>query len=207
MTPAELPDHHRLAIRRLIRFAVVCMLLGMILGIVSTEYQKRLRYTSGHADAPRLVDRSVPGPDGQKPRHALELPPGMMWEVGFDLRILHGHFILIGGVLPLCLAACLFFLPLLGARPISPGLLTAGLILYVVGAAAALALIFYKGIYSLEAVLGGELDLSRVQASMFGGSRLVRALAHALSHSILAAGLGVLGFALWGSAGEIRPRA
>lgn len=200
MTPVELPEHHRRAISQLIRFAVVFMFLGMILGIVSTEYQKKLRYTHVHDDAPRWIE---PGKDGKPTK--LELPPGMMWEVGFDLRILHGHIILIGGVIPLCVAACLFFLPQLGARPISPGLLTTGLVLYLFGAVAALGLIFYKGIYSLESVLAGHLDLAEIHASMFGGSRLVRALAHALSHTVLAAGLGVLGFALWRSAGQIRP--
>ena len=198
--PDTLPAHHLLAIRRLIRFAVVFMMLGMLLGILSTEYQKKLRYTPSHTDAPYLL---LPGPDGKLPRQPVALPAGMMWEAGFDLRILHGHFILIGGVIPLCLASMLYLLPRCGARPVGPTLLQVGLMLYLVGAVAALALIFYKGLYSLQSVVQGQFDLATIHANMFGGSRVVRALAHALSHTVLAAGLGVLGFALWGAAGEL----
>lgn len=200
MNAVQLPPHHLLAIRRLVRFAVAFMVLGMLLGILSTEYNRRLRYTPGYADAPRMAE---PGPDGKPPRHAVEVPPGMLWEAGYDLRILHGHFILIGGVIPLCLAAMLYLLPACGARPTSPGLLQTGLILYLIGAVAALSLIFYKGLFSITAVIGGQFDLAAVQASMFGGSRLVRALAHAVSHTVLAAGLGVIGFGLWRAAGQL----
>lgn len=201
MNAVQLPPHVLLAIRRLVRFAVAFMVLGMLLGILSTEFNRQLRYTPGYNDAPRRA--AAAGADGKPPRHAVEIPPGMMWEAGYDLRILHGHFLLIGGVIPLCIAAMLYVLPACGARPPSPGLLNAGLILYLVGAVAALCLIFYKGLFTMTSVIGGQFDLDEIQRTMFGGSRLIRALAHALSHTVLASGLGVLGFSLWGAAGEL----
>jgi len=200
-TAVELPAHYLVMIRRLIRFAVVFMVVGMLFGILSTEVQKKFRYTARWDAPPRLLSPDDPAAEGK----AVEVPPGMMWESGFDLRISHGHFILIGGVIPLCVAATLFLLHLCGGRPMSRGLLEAFFWLYAVGAAAALTLIFYKGWVSMQAVKAGEFDLAAVNRGMFGGSRVVRALAHAISHTVLAAGLFVIAWGLWKSAGTLKP--
>ena len=76
--------------------------------------------------------------------------------------------------------------------------------LYVVGCLSALLLIFYKGWFVVESVQGGEYDLAKVHASMFGGSRGLRGAAHALSHTILAAGMGVFAFGFWKSSETLR---
>ncbi|MEZ6184850.1 MAG: hypothetical protein R3F62_07555 [Planctomycetota bacterium] len=192
-----LPAHYRASIRRLIRFAVVFWSAGLLLGIVSTEFNVSLRYTQRHDDPPRTLTREEGG------RVKAELPPGFLWESGFDLRISHGHFVLIGGVIPLCVAAGLLLLHTAGGGEISAKVLTAFFWLYLIGATGALSLILYKGLASVLAVRAGNFDLADVHAKMFLGSRAVRGLAHALTHSILAAGVGLIAWAFWRSSGRI----
>lgn len=195
----DLPDHYRTVCRRLIRFAAVFFVLGMIMGIVSTEYQQHLKFTSEYNGAPSQREA-----DG---RSDTLLPPGYNWEVGFDLRISHGHFIVIGSAIPLCIAATLLLLQACGGEEISKPLLLSAFWLFTSGCVMALILITYKGLYAVRAVQGGEYDLAKIHAEMFWGSRALRGLAHALSHTVLAAGLGVFGFAFWKSSGKLRARA
>ena len=198
MDTPSLPAHYRTSIRRLIRFAVVFWGLGLILGVVSTEFNVSLRYTETHDGAPRTLSKDEGG------RVKAELPPGMLWESGFDLRISHGHFVLIGGVIPVCVAAMLLLLHAAGGGQVSPKVLTVFFWLYAVGACGALGLILYKGLATLIAVRGGNFNLAEVHQSLFFGSRAVRALAHALTHTVLAAAVGLVSWALWRSAGRIR---
>ncbi|MCA8926333.1 MAG: hypothetical protein KDD82_31285 [Planctomycetes bacterium] len=196
-----LPAHYRSSIRRLIRFAVVFWALGLILGVVSTEFGVSLRYTSSYDDPPRTLSKDEGG------RVKAELPPGFLWETGFDLRISHGHFVLIGGVIPICVAAVLLLLHVAGGGDVSPRVLTAFFWLYAVGASSALTLILYKGLASMLAVRGGNFDLAEVHQGMFFGSRAVRALAHALTHTVLATAVGLIVWAFWRAAGRIREQA
>jgi hypothetical protein len=193
----ELPNHYRTVVRRLIRFAAVWFVLGTIMGIVSTDYQKKLKFTSDPNGEPTVVEL-------ENGRSYTALPPGYNWEVGFDLRISHGHFVVIGSVIPLCIASTLLLLHVCGGKPISGGLLHSAFWLYLAGALSGLALIFYKGWFLTTSVLGGTYDLAAIHESMFWGSRAVRALAHALSHTILAAGMGVFAFGFWKGSETLR---
>lgn len=195
----QLPPHYLTVSRRLIRFAAVWFVLGTVMGIVSTQYQSKLKFTREAHGAPH-ADTDAKG------REITRLPPGYNWEVGFDLRISHGHFIVIGAVIPLCVAATLLLLHACGGKPIGAGLLHTAFWLYVVGCLSALVLIFYKGWYVVTSVQGGEYDLATIGETMFAGSRAIRAMAHALSHTILAAGMGVFAFAFWKSSEGLRAK-
>ena len=91
-----------------------------------------------------------------------------------------------------------------GGKPISNALLQAAFWLYVVGCVMALVLIFYKGYHVVGHVQAGNYDLADIHARMFGGSRALRAISHAVSHTVLAAGMGIFGWAFWQSSGTLR---
>ncbi|MCW8141338.1 MAG: hypothetical protein KIT58_20745 [Planctomycetota bacterium] len=201
---APLPDHYVTAIRRLVRFSVVSIFVGLCLGVWSTDANKRLRYLEV-TGAPRRLSAEDRAAEGS--RVEMELPPGLMWEVGIDLRLSHGHVILIGGVLPLCLAAALAVVHLMGGATIGRGTLEAFYWLYLVGGLAAMGLIIYKG-WFLMAYVGveeaGGFDLARIHGAMFGGSRALKGAAYGLSHTILAAAVGIIAVALWRAVGRRR---
>jgi hypothetical protein len=199
MEPVQLPEHYRLWIRRLVRIASVFMFVGICLGLYSTSYQRKMRYGT-HPHLTTDEERAA----GVK--HVVTLPPGLMWETGRDVRISHGHVILIGGVIPIAICAALWLTLLAGGKPVSNGTLHAFCWTYFPGACGAFGLMVYKGMHSFWSVQDGVFDIGQVHASMFGGSRALRGLAYGLSHTLLAGGLGVITVALWRSAGKIRPR-
>lgn len=193
MTP--LPDHYVTTIRRLLRFAVVWVMVGLFLGVWSTDVNKVVKYgdTARHYTAEERAQRNSPV--------EAELPPGLMWEAGIDLRLSHGHVILIGAVLPLCFAAALTVVHQAGGGVIGRGTLDAFFWMYAPGALAAMGLIIYKGWYLMSAVRHGNFDLAIVHRDMFG-SPAIKGLAYGLSHSVLAAAVGVIAVALWRSIGK-----
>ncbi len=186
-----LPPAYAGLVRRTVRFAAISLVVGLLLGVASTEAQKRHRY----AERPGVVE-------GDR-RVALDLPPGLMWEATIDLRISHGHFVLLGAVVPLCFVGALALVHAAGGGVASPGVLRASEVLYVVGATGAMALVLYKGIHLVAHVRGGDFDLARAHATLFGGSRLLKGLAYGVSHTLLAAGAGLFAWALWRAAGPI----
>jgi hypothetical protein len=196
VTTTPLPPHYLTTIRRLVRFAVVNLMVGLCLGVWSTAAVRELRY----GDRPRAVHE-----DPVK----VELPPGLMWEATMDLRLSHGHVILIGAVLPLCLAAALYVTARTGGAPIGAGTLAAFFWTYAVGGLGALALIVYKGwfvMHEIEAATDHDFDMARIQAEEFLGSHALRGALYGTFHTALAAAVGVIMVALWRSAGSIRPQ-
>lgn len=200
---APLPDHYLTCIRRLVRFAMVSLFVGLLLGLWSTHMNKIIKY----GPEPKRITAEERAAGA---KHQLELPPGLMWETGIDLRLSHGHVILIGGVLPLCLAGALALVFNMGGGVIGRGTLEAFFWMYATGGLAAMALIIYKGWHLFDAVSDptyGTFDLAKVHASMFFGSTALKATAYGLSHTILAGAVGVIGVALWKAVGERRPAA
>jgi hypothetical protein len=198
---APLPDHYVTTIRRLVRFAMVSLFVGLLLGLWSTHMNKVIKY----GDVARRVSAEEREQRGVK--HQLELPAGLMWETGIDLRLSHGHVILIGGVLPLCFAGALALVYQMGGGVVGRGTLEAFFWMYLVGGLGAMALIIYKGWHLFDRVTDpqGTFKLEEVHASMFFGSNALKATAYGLSHTIMAGAVGVLAVALWRAVGERRP--
>lgn len=197
-----LPEHYVTTMRRLVRFAVVSIFIGLCLGVWSTDANKRLRYGDGTA-GPRVI--SAEERAATKTKFEVELPPGLMWETGIDLRLSHGHVILIGGVLPLCFAGALAVVHLMGGAPIGRGSLEAFFWLYLSGGLAAMGLIIYKGWVLMDQVRGGQFDLAKIHGDvMFGGSRALKGAAYGISHTVLAAAVGIIAVSLWRSVGRAR---
>jgi hypothetical protein len=198
ITTPPLPDAYRTAVRRLVRLAAVLLFVGLCIGLYSTDVVRAFRY----GKTARLVP--VAERTGQV---EVEVPPELLWEATMDLRLSHGHVILIGGILPLCIAAALVVTHLAGATAIGKGTLEAFFWMYAVGATLATGIILYKGIHYAEMVRAGTFDFGEIQRTLFGGSRAIKGAAYGLSHSVLAGSVGVIGVALWRSVGSIRSQA
>ena len=190
MTTVPLPGHYRSTVRRLVRVACVLLFVGLSVGLYSTDVLRSYRY----GPAPRLI------PEAERVGRArVEVPPELLWEATMDLRLSHGHIILIGGVLPLCIAAALVITHAAGASTIGKGTLEAFFWMYSAGATVAMGLILYKGIHYAEHVRAGDFDFIGIQQSLFGGSKALKGAAYGLSHTVLAISVGIIGVALWKS--------
>lgn len=187
-----LPEHYRRTLRRLVRFALVGIGVGLCLGIVWTEFRRSLRYGP--------VAKQVEKVEGSRVR--LELPPGMMFETGLDLKIGHGHVTLVAGLLPLCLGLALYLTHVCGGSEIKASTLDWFFWLYVPGAVGALLLMLYKGLVGFLAVRGGQFDLGQVDAQLFGGSRALRGACYGITHTILAVGAFILIVAVFKAIGR-----
>ncbi len=196
----EVPPHYRRTVRRLVRFAAVGIGVGLLLGLGWTELRKQVRYG--------LAPGAVAASDPTAGRARLELPAGLMFEAGLDLKLAHGHAILIAGLLPLCFAAALHLTRVSGGREVGPGALAWFTWLYLPGASVALALMVYKGCAQFLAIRAAALagaapDLAALDRGLFLGSRALRGACYGLSHSAMAIGAFVLLYALWRAAGGI----
>jgi len=170
---APLPEHYRAAIRTTVRFAAVMGVVGLLVGISFQESAKKLDFASVAA--------------------------GLHIEARVHLALVHGHTFLTTVVLPLVLAGALVLARHAGAREIGRrGLrcLTWG---FLPGAALVLGLMFYKGYHYLLSVRGGVTDLAQVDASLFGGLRVLRYVVNGAVHGLLGLSLAAFLFLLWRS--------
>lgn len=179
---SDLPTHYLHAIRRLLRFAAIGITVGLLLGITWTEFNKATRY------GPEV--RKVDPPEG---RVKLELPPGTRWANGLHFKLGHGHSILILGLLPIGFAASLLLLHRCGGGELSPRTVSVAPAIYLAGGVGAVTIMVYKGgavfLGLRRAVLAGEpADLAQLEAGLFLGSRALKGLAYATTHSAMAIG-------------------
>ena len=172
-TDHRLPDHHRSALRTLLRYSVVMAIVGLLIGVAYQESAKKL--------------------------HHGDLPAGVYLEAVQPLALVHGHVFLLGVLLPLAMAGALVLAPKAGGAPVGPratAWLTRG---YLGFAAAALVLQLMKGYHILLAVRGGDTDLAAVHAAFLGGATAVRYGTYGVVHTGMAVTLGVFLVALWRS--------
>ena len=178
----ELPDHYRAAIRRLLRLAAVGIMVGLLLGITWTEFNKSTRYGA--------TVQKVDPPQG---RVKIELPAGLRWANGLHFKLGHGHSILILGLLPIGFAACLLLLHRVGGGVVPPTTVKLAPIIYYVGGIGAVALMVYKGgavfLGLRDSILAGApTDLATLEAGLFGGSRVLKGLLYSTTHTAMAGG-------------------
>lgn len=178
----ELPDHYRAAMRRLLRLAAVGIMVGMLLGITWTEFNKSTRY------GPEV--RKVDPPEG---RVKVELPAGTRWANGLHFKLGHGHAILVLGLLPIGFAASLLLLHRSGSGEVSPRTVLVAPLLYYAGGVGAVTIMVYKGAAVFlglrRAILAGNpTDLATLEASLFGGSKLLKVACYASTHLALSIG-------------------
>lgn len=175
MTPV--PAYYRKFYIVFIRFSVIMMILGLLIGITFQESAKKA------------------------PISAL-LPPGVHLEAVLELALTHGHIFIIGALVPLALTWMLWLTLSLGFQPVPERNLRLGTMFYLPGASGAVLLMLYKGYHYLLGVRGGELDFKTLHDTFFFGNLALRAAAYGLSHSALAIGLIMITVGIWKSLGK-----
>lgn len=167
------PAHYKAAVRTTLRYVIVMVVVGLLVGISFQESAKKLDFGSVSA--------------------------GLHIEARIHLALVHGHVFVTTVLLPLVLAGALYLALGAGGRPLGPrGVrwLTWGLL---PASAATVALMFYKGYHYLLNVRWGVTDLTQVDAGLFGGIRALRYAVNGAIHGALGLSLVALIFLLWRS--------
>lgn len=174
----ELTEHYRRFFRAMLRFAVLMLVVGGLMGLVYQEMSKSLTY--------------------------LELEPGLRIEGLQRLAILHGHSFLIGTLMPIVWLAMLYFSLLLGAAPITPRGLKWIYWTYVPSAVSVIALILYKGTHFILELRDGNRDFVAINQGVFGGNKLLRGLAYGGSHTLATISLGIFAVYVWRALSRVK---
>lgn len=180
MTPTDTPRPYAATIRILIRYAIVMVIVGLLVGISYQESAKKLPFSA-------------------------EVPGGLHLEAVIHLALVHGHVFTVGVLIPLAMAGALVLGLRSGGREVSS--LGQRFLLwgYLPGAAASLLLQLYKGYHVLLMARGGTLDFVAIDAAFMGGHHVVRYGVYGLVHTIMGVGLGGFGVHLWRSLRQPTP--
>ncbi len=170
---AAYPPHYTRAIRTLLRFALVFLVVGLLSGVAFQESVKKLDRTATEGLA--------------------------HWDAALHLALVHGHMIVTGVLLPVALAGMLHLARAHGGRLVGPRALAWSVYAYLPGVVATCGLMFYKGYHVLLAARSGEADMSQIDAALFAGSKALRHGLYGLSHVGLALGLSIFTVCLWRS--------
>ncbi|MBL0209315.1 MAG: hypothetical protein IPQ13_00130 [Holophagaceae bacterium] len=170
----NLPEPYRRFYRAHLRYALIMLVFGLLAGIAFRESARKLPITAA-------------------------IPAGMHLESVLSLALVHGHAILIGVLLPLAAIWALHIGLALGAAPLSARSLAWALRLYIPGSLASVLLMLWKGYHLLLGMRGGALDLGALDQSFIFGNHALRASLYGISHTAMAAGLGILAVGLWRS--------
>jgi hypothetical protein len=186
-------SYYRLQAIRLLKFSSL-MLFGVLFGLASREMG-------------RLLPRGALSSEGDR------------FAYMSSLNFLHGHWLLVGSVLPALMALMLYASAQLGAKPIRERSLKISVSMTVYGALLSLSLHTYKAFAQLiiakrELAIDATLDavalLDAVDARIFFGHKLARIAIYAVSHLLLTSGLMMFGSSLYRSlsnaAVESKPR-
>jgi len=175
---ATYPPHYTRAIRTLLRFALVFLVVGLLSGVAFQESVKKLSRTAG--DGLGYGDATL------------------------HLALVHGHMLMTGVLLPVALAGMLHLARAHGGRFVGPRALAWSIYAYLPGVVATCGLMLYKGYHTLLAARSGEVDMAAIDATLFAGSKALRHSFYGISHVGLALGLGIFTVCLWRS---LRPKA
>jgi hypothetical protein len=170
----NLPEPYRRFYRTHLRYALIMLLFGLLLGIAFQESTRKMPITAA-------------------------LPAGMHLESILPLALVHGHTFLIGVLLPLAAIWSLHIGLVLGEAPLSAWSLKWATRLYIPGSAVSILLMLLKGYHLVLGVRHGILDLGLLNHTFLFGNHGLRAALYGASHGAMALGLGVLGVGLWRS--------
>ncbi len=173
----DYPVQYRWAVRVLLRFAVIMLVVGVLSGIAFRESAKKY---AAPADGPGLS----------------------VWDATLHLALVHGHVLLVGALLPVAIAGMLHLARAHGGADLSARALKWTVYPYVAGVAATTILMLYKGYHFLLHARHGATDFAQVERDYFGGVHVLRYTVNGLSHAALGLGLIVFCWCLWRSLGR-----
>ncbi len=169
-----LPAHYTAAIRRLLRFALVMVVIGLLSGIAFQESSKKMTLTPPVGGLSHL-DAVLP------------------------LALFHGHILVIGVLFPIALAAVLYFARVCGGSDISRRALRWTVNTYIPFVSVSVVLMLYKGYHVLLSARAGITDMARIDGEFFAGSKMLRNGLYGLSHAGMGLALCIFVWCVWRS--------
>lgn len=177
-TPRQ-PVHYTRAVRVLLKYAVIMLVVSLLAGVAFQESAKKLPL--------RPVGETF-----------------SRWDATVHLALVHGHAMMIGVLIPVALAGMLHLARAHGGSELSRRALSWTIGLYVPFSALVVALMLYKGYHVLLSARFGRTDVAAIDAALFAGSKALRHGIYGLSHTAMAIGLCVFAWCLWRSLGKTR---
>lgn len=175
------PPHYRAAIRTLLRYALVLLVVSLLAGVAYQESAKKVSLT--------------PDPGG--------LP---YWDVVLRLALVHGHLMVVGVLLPVAMASMLHLARACGGREVGSRVLKLAVYTYLPFSAVTVGLMLYKAYHVLLSARAGVADMGQIDATLFAGNKGLRHAIYGLSHVGMAFGLCVFVWCLWRSLRPDRAR-
>ncbi|MHC5108911.1 MAG: hypothetical protein ACYTHJ_03420 [Planctomycetota bacterium] len=169
-----LPTHYTGAIRALLRFGLVMVVVGLLSGIAFQESSKKM---------------------------SLSPPVGGLTHLDavLNLALVHGHILVTGVLFPIAMASVLYLARSCGGIDVSSRALRWIVNLYLPFVSASILLMLYKGYHVLLSARAGITDMSQIDGNLFGGSKALRHGLYGISHVGMAFALCMFSWCVWRS--------
>ncbi len=169
-----LPMHYTAAIRTLLRFGLVMVVVGLLSGIAFQESSKKMNLTPPVGGLTHL-------------------------DAVLNLALVHGHILVIGVLFPIAMACVLYLARVCGGAEVSRRALRWIVNMYLPFVSASILLLLYKGYHVLLSARAGMTDMSQIDGNLFAGSKMLRHSIYGLSHSGMAFALCMFSWCVWRS--------
>lgn len=181
MEKSSIPGHYAGLYRLLIRFAVIMIFVGLLVGFAIQESFRKLPLS-------------------------IKIPAGIHLEAIYNPSVVHGHLLLLGVLIPVALMVLLQMTLILGGKPVSPKVIRWATRFYLPGTILSLLLQIYRGyFYLISARLLSEgngitpYDLLQVQHNFYLGVPALFYVLYGVSHSAMSLGLVIFAVNIWKS--------
>ncbi|MHC4089671.1 MAG: hypothetical protein ACYSVY_05245, partial [Planctomycetota bacterium] len=172
--PPVLPMHYAAAIRSLLRFGLVMVVVGLLSGIAFQESSKKLSLTP---------------PIGALSHLDAVLP----------LALVHGHILVIGVLFPVAMASALYLARTCGGLEVSRRALRWTVSIYLSFVSISVVLMLYKGYHVLLSARAEVTDMTQINGGLFAGSKVLRHGLYGLSHAGMGLALCMFVWCVWRS--------
>ncbi len=172
--PPTLPIHYNKAIRTLIRFGLVMVVIGLLSGIAFQESAKKMNLTRSDGGLSHL-------------------------DAVLNLALVHGHVMVTGVLFPIAMACVLHLARVCGGLEISSKALGWIVNIYLPFVSMSILLMLYKGYHVLLSARAGMTDMSQINSELFAGNLMLRHGLCGLSHAGMGLALCIFSWCVWGS--------
>lgn len=169
-----LPLHYIAAIRTLLRFGLVMVVVGLLSGIAFQESSKKMSLTPPVGEVTHL-------------------------DAVLNLALVHGHILVTGVLFPIAMACVLYLARACGGMDVSRRALRWIVSTYLPFVSASILLMLYKGYHVLLSVRAGLTDMNQIDGNLFAGNKALRHSLYGLSHGGMAFALCLFSWCVWRS--------
>ena len=169
-----LPMHYTAAIRTLLRFGLVMIVVGLLSGVAFQESSKKMSLTPPVGELTHL-------------------------DAVLHLALVHGHILVTGVLFPIAMACVLYLARACGGAEVSRRALRWIVNMYVPFVSASMLLMLYKGYHVLLSARAGMTDMREIDSNLFAGSKALRHGLYGFSHVGMAFALFMFSWCVWRS--------